>query len=222
MQPKILSVFIVVIAFWVNVVGNKCLFQQFFSFVISNPVYQHYIGHQSPCSLDILVSTRWGLGWPLVFMTRAGNMCWWCDAVSFMPMFSLVDSSCGTNGVGKFGDSSSESQSVFLNNTESSDKSPVRTYKHKHLRWKHLINKSQLITSCLEHLVNITCNHCSCMRWPGCLVIHNWWLIHMTVGNYRQSDLVPALMQVHLRVNLLVLSSSNCAEQWHLHWFMKC
>uniref|UniRef100_A0A672KJY4 Ran-binding protein 3 n=1 Tax=Sinocyclocheilus grahami TaxID=75366 RepID=A0A672KJY4_SINGR len=39
-----------------------------------------------------------------------------------------ADSSCGTNGVGKFGDSSSESRSVFLNNTESSDKSPVRTY----------------------------------------------------------------------------------------------
>uniref|UniRef100_A0A671LAG2 Ran-binding protein 3 n=1 Tax=Sinocyclocheilus anshuiensis TaxID=1608454 RepID=A0A671LAG2_9TELE len=39
-----------------------------------------------------------------------------------------ADSSCGTNGVGKFGDSSSESGSVFLNNTESSDKSPVRTY----------------------------------------------------------------------------------------------
>ncbi|XP_026133880.1 ran-binding protein 3-like isoform X8 [Carassius auratus] len=37
-----------------------------------------------------------------------------------------ADSSCGTNGVGKFGDSSSESRSVFLNNTESSDKSPKR------------------------------------------------------------------------------------------------
>lgn len=37
-----------------------------------------------------------------------------------------TNSSCGTNGVGKFGDSSSESQSVFLNNTESSDKSPKR------------------------------------------------------------------------------------------------
>ncbi|XP_077078059.1 ran-binding protein 3b isoform X6 [Siphateles boraxobius] len=36
------------------------------------------------------------------------------------------DSSCGTNGVGKFGDSSSENRSVFLNNTESSDKSPKR------------------------------------------------------------------------------------------------
>ncbi|KAK9980273.1 hypothetical protein ABG768_013649 [Culter alburnus] len=36
-----------------------------------------------------------------------------------------ADSSCGTNGVGKFGDSSSESRSVFLNNTESSDKSPL-------------------------------------------------------------------------------------------------
>ncbi|XP_067218979.1 ran-binding protein 3b isoform X9 [Chanodichthys erythropterus] len=39
---------------------------------------------------------------------------------------SEPDSSCGTNGVGKFGDSSSESRSVFLNNTESSDKSPKR------------------------------------------------------------------------------------------------
>ncbi|XP_067218981.1 ran-binding protein 3b isoform X11 [Chanodichthys erythropterus] len=38
---------------------------------------------------------------------------------------SEPDSSCGTNGVGKFGDSSSESRSVFLNNTESSDKSPL-------------------------------------------------------------------------------------------------
>ncbi|XP_048018646.1 ran-binding protein 3b isoform X1 [Megalobrama amblycephala] len=37
-----------------------------------------------------------------------------------------TNSSCGTNGVGKFGDSSSESRSVFLNNTESSDKSPKR------------------------------------------------------------------------------------------------
>ncbi|XP_048018649.1 ran-binding protein 3b isoform X4 [Megalobrama amblycephala] len=36
-----------------------------------------------------------------------------------------TNSSCGTNGVGKFGDSSSESRSVFLNNTESSDKSPL-------------------------------------------------------------------------------------------------
>ncbi|CAM4586656.1 unnamed protein product [Leuciscus chuanchicus] len=37
-----------------------------------------------------------------------------------------TNSSCGTNGVGKFGDSSSENRSVFLNNTESSDKSPKR------------------------------------------------------------------------------------------------
>ncbi|XP_051556582.1 ran-binding protein 3b isoform X4 [Myxocyprinus asiaticus] len=36
-----------------------------------------------------------------------------------------TNSSCGTNGVGKFGDSSSESRSVFQNNTESSDKSPL-------------------------------------------------------------------------------------------------
>ncbi|XP_051985419.1 ran-binding protein 3-like isoform X2 [Xyrauchen texanus] len=36
-----------------------------------------------------------------------------------------TNSSCGTNGVGKFGDSS-ESRSVFQNNTESSDKSPKR------------------------------------------------------------------------------------------------
>lgn len=34
--------------------------------------------------------------------------------------------------------------------------------RHKHLRWIRLKNKPQLITSCLEHLVNIsiTCNHC--------------------------------------------------------------
>ncbi|XP_051554610.1 ran-binding protein 3-like isoform X4 [Myxocyprinus asiaticus] len=37
-----------------------------------------------------------------------------------------ADSSCGTNGVGRFGDSSSESRSIFQNNTESSDKSPKR------------------------------------------------------------------------------------------------
>ncbi|XP_051990217.1 ran-binding protein 3b isoform X1 [Xyrauchen texanus] len=37
-----------------------------------------------------------------------------------------TNSSCGTNGVGKFGDSSTESRSVFQNNTESSDKSPNR------------------------------------------------------------------------------------------------
>ncbi|XP_005168502.2 ran-binding protein 3b isoform X1 [Danio rerio] len=37
-----------------------------------------------------------------------------------------TNSSCGTNGVGKFGDSSSENRSIFLNNTESSDKSPKR------------------------------------------------------------------------------------------------
>ncbi|XP_073720606.1 ran-binding protein 3-like isoform X1 [Misgurnus anguillicaudatus] len=37
-----------------------------------------------------------------------------------------TNSSCGTNGVGKFDDAASESSSVFQNNTESSDKSPKR------------------------------------------------------------------------------------------------
>lgn len=118
----------------VNIVRNKCLFQSHLSllrYVICK--YQHYIGHQSPCCWDTSVSPSGRFGWPLVFMTQGRNtpswervlIVWCCE---FMPLFSLADSSCGTNGVGKFGDSSSESRSVFLNNTESSDKSPVRTY----------------------------------------------------------------------------------------------
>ncbi|XP_072524770.1 ran-binding protein 3b isoform X4 [Salminus brasiliensis] len=37
---------------------------------------------------------------------------------------SKSNSSCGTNGVGKFSDAASEGRSIFLNNTDSSDKSP--------------------------------------------------------------------------------------------------
>ncbi|XP_076837389.1 ran-binding protein 3b isoform X2 [Brachyhypopomus gauderio] len=39
---------------------------------------------------------------------------------------SKSNSSCGTNGVGKFSDAQTEDQSIFQNSTESSDKSPKR------------------------------------------------------------------------------------------------
>ncbi|XP_022534701.2 ran-binding protein 3b isoform X3 [Astyanax mexicanus] len=39
---------------------------------------------------------------------------------------SKSNSSCGTNGVGKFSDAATEGRSVFLNNTDGSDKSPKK------------------------------------------------------------------------------------------------
>ncbi|XP_062844005.1 ran-binding protein 3b isoform X2 [Trichomycterus rosablanca] len=39
---------------------------------------------------------------------------------------AVIDSSCGTNGVGKFPEAATESRSIFLNNSESSDKSPKK------------------------------------------------------------------------------------------------
>ncbi|KAL7851254.1 hypothetical protein AOLI_G00216100 [Acnodon oligacanthus] len=39
---------------------------------------------------------------------------------------SKSNASCGTNGVGKFSDAATEGRSIFLNNTDSSDKSPKK------------------------------------------------------------------------------------------------
>ncbi|XP_060762167.1 ran-binding protein 3b isoform X5 [Neoarius graeffei] len=43
-----------------------------------------------------------------------------------LPEPSKSNSSCGTNGVGKFSEAATEGRAIFLNNTESSDKSPKK------------------------------------------------------------------------------------------------
>ncbi|KAM9439450.1 ran-binding protein 3b isoform 1-T1 [Clarias gariepinus] len=43
-----------------------------------------------------------------------------------LPEPSKTNSSCGTNGVGKFSEAATEGRAIFLNNTESSDKSPKK------------------------------------------------------------------------------------------------
>ncbi|XP_026781325.1 ran-binding protein 3b isoform X2 [Pangasianodon hypophthalmus] len=44
--------------------------------------------------------------------------------IKTLPEPSKSNSSCGTNGVGKFSEAATEGRAIFLNNTESSDKSP--------------------------------------------------------------------------------------------------
>ncbi|XP_026781326.1 ran-binding protein 3b isoform X3 [Pangasianodon hypophthalmus] len=46
--------------------------------------------------------------------------------IKTLPEPSKSNSSCGTNGVGKFSEAATEGRAIFLNNTESSDKSPKK------------------------------------------------------------------------------------------------
>ncbi len=131
------------------------------------------------------------------------NVCWWCDAVSLCQCFFARRLQLWNKWSGEVWRFIIREPVRFPEQHGELRQITGEDIQHKHLRWKRLIDNPQLITSSLEHLANIssTCSHCSCMRWPGCLVIHNWWPLHMTVGNYRQSALVAALMQVHSRVN---------------------